>query len=195
MHGLVSGVRFGAVVIVVALGLVSCGSNGRSGATGTPSTTPGTSWSRPDAPPDPHTLLRAADLAVSQVPDSVLIFIESQTNDAGTWKIRVVTPDGTERQLKIGSDGMAVLVGPTATEDTDADKTKRRANIDGAHLDYRTAVGKVLAAVPNGSITELSLLDMNGTVVWDADVWDTDLVEHDVTVDAASGVVTGNRQV
>lgn len=195
MHGLVSGVRFGAVVIVVALALAGCGGSGKSGPSSSESTTPEASWSRPEAPPDPRTLLRAGDLAVSQVPDSVLIFIESQTSDAGTWKARVVTRDGTEHQLKIGSDGVAVLVGPTATEDSDADKAKRRANIDGAHLDYRVAVDKVLGAVPNSSITELSLLDMNGTVVWDADVWDAELAERDVTVDAASGAVTANRQV
>ncbi|MEB3020675.1 PepSY domain-containing protein [[Mycobacterium] crassicus] len=195
MHDLVNGVRFGAVVILVTLALAGCSGNGRPDSTSAQSTSPQAGWTRPDAPPDPHTLLRAGALAVSQVPDSVLIFIESQTSDAGTWKARVVTPDGAEQQLKIGSDGVAVLVGPTATEDSDADKAKRRANVDGAHLDYRSAVNKVLGAVPNGSITELSLLDMNGTVVWDADVWDTDLVEHDVTIDAASGAVTANRQV
>lgn len=195
MHGLVNGVRVGAVVIVVALALAGCSGNGRSGAKSSESTTPGASWSRPDAPPDPHTLLRAGDLAVSQVPASVLIFIESETNDSGSWKARVVTPDGAERQLKIESDGESVLAGPTVTEDSDADKAKRRANLDGAHLDYRAAVKKVLSAVPDGSVTELSLLDMNGTVVWDADVWDTELVEHDVTIDAASGAITTNRPV
>lgn len=195
MQGLVNGVRFGAGVVVVVLALAGCSGNSRSGATSVGSATPGASWSGPDAPPDPHTLVRAGDLAVSQVPHSVLIFIESQTSDAGTWKVRVVTRDGTERQLKIGSDGVAVLVSPTVTEDSDADKAKRRANVDGARLDYRAAVDKILAAVPNGSITGLSLLDMNGTVVWDADVWDTDLAERDVTIDAASGAVTANRQV
>ncbi|MEO6792584.1 MAG: PepSY domain-containing protein [Mycobacterium sp.] len=195
MHALVNGVRLGAVVIVATLMLGGCSGNDGSGSTSAQSTSPEASWSRPDAPPDPHTLLRAGDLAVSQVPNSVLIFIESQASDMGTWKARVVTPDGAEQQLKIGSDGGAVLVGPTGTEDSDADKAKRRANVDGAHLDYRSAVAKVLTAVPNGSITELSLLDMNGTVVWDADVWDTELVEHDVTIDAASGAVTANRPV
>lgn len=195
MHGLVNGVRFGAVVIVAVLALAGCSGNSRSGVKSEESPTPGASWSRPDAPPDPHTLLRAGDLAVSQVPNSVLIFIESQANDAGTWKARVVTRDGAERQLTIGSDAVSVLVGPTATDDSDADKAKRRANVDGAHLDYRAAVTRVLVAVPNGSITELSLLDMNGTVVWDADVWDAELVEHDVTIDAASGAITSNRKV
>lgn len=194
MHALGNVVRFGAVVIVAALALAGCSDKGASGASSQESVAPEASWTRPDAPPDPHTLLRAGDLAVSQVPDSVLIFIESQTSDAGTWKARVVTPDGTEHQVKVASDGVSVLVGPTATEDSDADKAKRRANVDGTHLDYRSAVDRVLRAVPNSSITELSLLDMNGTVVWEADVWDDQLSERDVTVDAASGAVTVNRQ-
>ncbi|MCV7382680.1 PepSY domain-containing protein [Mycolicibacter longobardus] len=195
MHALVKGARFGAMVVAATLALAGCGGSGKSGASSSESTTPEASWTRPDAPPDPQTLLHAGDLAVSQVPDSVLIFIESQTSDAGAWKARVVTPDGTEHQLKIGSNGGAVLVGPAATEDSDADKAKRRANVEGAHLDYRGAVDKVLAAVPSSSITELSLLDINGTVVWDADVWDAELAERNVTVDAASGAVTVNRQV
>lgn len=195
MHDLVKGVRFGAVVIVIALAFAGCSGSGRSGTKAAGSSTPGASWSRPDAPPDPRTLLRAGDLAVSQVRNSVLIFIESETNDAGTWRARVVTPDGAERQLTIGSDAVAVLTGPTATDDSDADKAKRRANVDGAHLDYRAAVNRVLTAVPSGAITELSLLDINGTVVWDADVWDTDLLERDVVIDAASGAITTNRQV
>ncbi|BBY35027.1 hypothetical protein BST33_00645 [Mycolicibacter minnesotensis] len=195
MHALGNIVRFGAVVIVAALALSGCSSNGRPGSSSEESAAPETSWTRPDAPPDPLTLLRAGDLAVSQVPESVLTFIESQTSDAGTWKARVVTPDGTEHQLKIASDGVTVLVGPDTTEDNDADKAKRRANVDGTHLDYRGAVDRVLRAVPDCSITELSLLDMNGTVVWEADVWDAELAERELTLDAATGNVTGNRQV
>ncbi|OBK85379.1 hypothetical protein A5649_00170 [Mycolicibacter heraklionensis] len=194
MHALGKVVRFGAVVIVAALALAGCSGKGTSGASSEEPSAPGASWTRPDAPPDPLTLLRAGDLAIAQVPDSVLIFIESQTSDAGTWKARVVTRDGTEHQVKIDSDGVSVLVGPTATDDSDADKAKRRANVDGTHLDYRSAVERVLRAVPNSSITELSLLDMNGTVVWEADVWDDKLAERDVTVDAATGAVTANRQ-
>ena len=193
MRALGNVVRFGAVVAVVALALAGCGGKGNSGASSQESAAPAASWTRPDAPPDPQTLLRAGDLAVSQVADSVLIFIESQTSDAGTWKARVITADGTEHQLKIDSDGVSVLVGPTVTEDSEADKAKRRANVAGAHLDYRGAVDRVLHAVPNSSITELSLLDMNGTVIWEADVWDDQLAERDVTVDGASGAVTANR--
>lgn len=195
MRALGNVIRFGAVVIVATLALAGCSGKGTSGTSSQDAAAPEASWTRPDAPPDPQTLLRAGALATSQVPDSVLIFIESQTSDAGTWKAGVVTADGTEHQVKIDSDGVSVLVGPTVTEDSDADKAKRRANVDGTHLDYRSAVERVVRAVPNSSITELSLLDMNGTVVWEADVWDDQLIERDVTVDAASGAVTANRQV
>ncbi|WP_024440747.1 MULTISPECIES: PepSY domain-containing protein [unclassified Mycobacterium] len=195
MHALGKVVRFGAVVIVAVLMLSGCSGRGASGASSQEASAPEASWTRPDAPPDPQTLLRAGDLAIAQVPNSVLIFIESQTSDAGTWKAGVVTPDGTEHQVKVDSDGVSVLVGPDATDDSNADKAKRRANVAGTHLDYRSAVERVLRAVPNSSITELSLLDMNGTVIWEADVWDDNLAERDVNVDAATGAVTANRQV
>lgn len=195
MHALGRILRFGAVVIVAALALAGCSGKGTSGASSQESPAPEATWTRPDAPPDPLTLLRAGALATAQVRDSVLIFIESQTSDSGTWKARVVTPDGTEHQVKVDSDGVSVLVGPTTTEDSDADKAKRRANVNGTHLDYRGAAERVLRAVPNSSITELSLVDMNGTVVWEADVWDDNLAERDVTIDAATGAVTLNRQV
>ncbi len=64
-----------------------------------------------------------------------------------------------------------------------------------AHLDYRAAVDKFLAAVPNGSITEMSLGDSNGSTVWQADVWDYYIVEHKVTINAASGELIANKQV
>ncbi|MGV0626679.1 PepSY domain-containing protein [Mycolicibacter minnesotensis] len=193
MQALVNGFRFGAVMIVVALALSGCGGTGMSGPSSEEAPAAPEAWTGSEAPPDPDNLLRAGDLAVAQVPDSVLIFIENQTSDAGTWNAGVVAPDGTEHRLQIGADGVAVLTGPTVTEDSDADKAKRRANVDGTHLDHRGAVDRVLGAVPDSSITELSLIDVNGTVVWDADVWDDKLAEHNVTVNAASGAVIGNR--
>lgn len=193
MHALVKGAQSGVVMVMVVLGLAGCGGQGSPSTSASSPTSGG--WVRPDAPPDPRTLLNAGAQALAQVPDSALIFIQSQTDDVGTWKVQLVTPDGAEQQVKIASDGVSVLVGPTPVDSSAAGETKRRANVDGAHLDYRAAVERVLAAVPNGSITELGLLDVNGTIVWDADVWDTDLVEHDVTVNAASGAITANRQV
>lgn len=184
-----------SVTSAALLGLAGCGHRNQPEATSPASTTATSTWSRPDAPPDPHTLLRAGATALAQVPDSTLVFIASATDDAGTWTVQLVTADGTEQEAKIGVDGIAVLVGPTPRNGSDVDKANRRNNIQAARLDYRAAVQKVLAAVPNGAITELSLAERNATVVWQADVWDTELVEHQVTIDAASGEVTANQQV
>jgi hypothetical protein len=183
-----------AFICITLLALAGCGHGGKPAATSA-TTTSSASWSRPDAPPDPHTLLRAGATAVAAVPNSVLTFIESETDDAGTWKARVVAPDGTEQQLKIGVDGVTVLVGPTPKNDSDTDKAQHRTLIQSAHLDYQAAVNKMLGAVPNGSVTQLKLDDANNTTVWDADVWDTYLVEHKVTINAASGDVVANNQV
>lgn len=187
-------IRFGAIAVAVAVTLSGCSARG-TGESSRESGTPEAAWNRAGPPPDPHTLLRAGDLAVSQVPDSVLIAIENQTQESGTWRVQVVTPDGAEHQLTIGSDAVAVLVAPTVIEGTNADKAKRRANVEGTRVDFRGAVDRVLRAVPNSSITELDLLDMNGTLVWQADVWDDQLAEHDVTVDAVTGMLATNAKL
>ncbi|MGH3634325.1 PepSY domain-containing protein [Mycobacterium sp.] len=185
-------VSIGAVLVALA----GCGNSGNTSApSATTTTTSGASWSRPDAPPDPRTLLRTGATAVATVPNSTLIFIESETDDAGTWKVQVVTPDGTEQQMKIGVDGFTVLVGPTPKNDSAADKAEHRNLVQAAHLDYQAAVNKTLAALPNGSITKLNLDQKNGTTSWDADVWDVNLVEHQVTINAASGELVANKQV
>jgi hypothetical protein len=184
-----------ALVFIASLALCGCGTPGNPAATSTSTPTSSASWVRPSTPPDPHTLLRAGAAAVAKVPDSTLVFIESETDDEGTWKARVVTPDGTEQQLKVGVDGFTVLVGPTPKNDSDADKASRRAAVQAARLDYRSAVDKMLAAVPSGSITELNLVDANGTTMWEGHVWDTELVGHDVTINATSGELEANKQV
>lgn len=204
IHRLSTGAALVALAALTAVAvpvLSGCANSDKAGPASSPlatTTTSGASWSRPDSPPDPQTLLRAAATAVAKAPDTTLTFIESETDDAGTWKVRLTSPDGTEQQLKIGVDGITVLVGPTLNNDSAADKEKRRALLHGAQaaqLDYRTAVDKMLAAVPNGSITELKLTGTDATTDWEAQVWDTYLVEHEVTVNAVSGDLVANKQV
>jgi uncharacterized membrane protein YkoI len=174
-------------IAVVLVALAGCG-HYPARHSGNKSAASGSSGSAvPAAPPNPQMLLRAAGTAVAKVPGSTLIFIQSQTDDTGTWKTHVVTSGGTEQQLKVGSDGYTVLVGPNPRNDSDADKAKRRDLVQAAHLDYRAAVDKILVAVPDGAITTLKLDDQNGTTMWEADVWDTNLVEHKVAINAASG--------
>jgi uncharacterized membrane protein YkoI len=186
-----------ASIAVTLLALAGCGHSEKHSATSGTHSTSSSAMSAPSAPPDPQTLLRAAATAVKHVPGGTLIFIQSETDDMGTWKTRVVTADGTEQQVKVGSDGYSVLVGPTPTNDTDTDtdKAQHRGLIQGARLDYQAAVTKVLAAVPDGSIGTLRLDDQNGTTMWDADVWDTDLVAHKVVINATSGELVSNKQV
>ncbi|WP_322861590.1 hypothetical protein U8D42_07400 [Mycobacterium europaeum] len=130
---------------------------------------------------------------MAQVPQSVLSFIE--TEQSQSWRVRVVAADGTEQQMDIDSGGTTVLVGPTPRNNSDADTAARRARVAAAHLDYRAAVQKILEVVRSGSITYLSLADTSGATAWEADVWDTNLVEHKVIINATSGALLQNKQI
>lgn len=182
-----------AFISVAIVALAGCGHSGKPAATSATTTTPRASWSRPTAPPDPQVLLQAGAAAVAQVPGGTLTLIRSQ--ESGAWRVHVVTPDGTDQSMDVSSDGVTVMVGPTPIKESDADKANERAWVQGARLDYRAAVDKMLATVPSGSITELKLGDSNGTTVWEADVWDLEIVEHKVTINAASGELIANKQV
>jgi uncharacterized membrane protein YkoI len=138
-------------------------------------------------------LLSAGAAAVKQVPGGTLISIRSE--QSGAWKVQVATPDGTDQSMDVSSDGVTVMVGPTPRKESDAEKAEIRASVQAARLDYRAAVDKMLAAVPEGSITDLKLDDSSGTTVWEADVWDSFIVEHKVTINAASGELIANKQV
>ncbi|MDI3314018.1 MAG: metallopeptidase [Mycobacterium sp.] len=186
--------RLCRVVIFVAIaGLCGCGHSGNPGATSATTTTKTATWSRPASPPDPQVLLRAGAAAVKQVPGGTLISIRSE--QSGAWKVQVATTDGTDESMDVSSDGVTVMVGPTPRKESDTDKAKIRARVQAARLDYRAAVGKMLAAVHDGSITDLKLGQNNGVTVWEADVWDTYIVEHKVTVNAVTGELIANKQV
>jgi len=182
-----------AFLLLAIAALAGCGHSGKPAATSGTSTSAGSHWSRPSAPPDPQTLLQAGALAVGKVPGGTLTSIRTQ--ETGSWRVHVVTADGTEQSMDVSSDGVTILVGPTPKNRSDADKAQNRALVQAATLNYRTAVEKFLATVPNGSITEMHLAETNGTTVWEAVVWDTYIVEHKITLNAASGDVIANKQV
>jgi hypothetical protein len=184
---------FAAFISGAIVALVGCGHSGNPVATSATSTPPRAPWSRPAAPPDPQTLLRAGAAAVKAVPNSTLTFVRSQ--ESGTWRILVAAPDGTEQSMDVSFDGVTVMVGPTPKNESDVEKAQNRAVVQAARLDYRAAVDKILATVRDASITELNLGDSNGTTVWEADVWDYYIAEHKVTINAASGELIANKQV
>ncbi|OBI61557.1 hypothetical protein A5667_10810 [Mycolicibacterium fortuitum] len=160
----------------------------------TTSTAPAVTSSGPvtaaPAKTDIDALRRAGSTATAAVPGSTLISIETERD--GRWEVQVVTADGTEHEMDISSDGATVTMGPTAKSEGEADKAKHRERVQAAHVDYRAAADKILAEVPNGTITELNLDSNNGTTVWEADVTDSSQAKHEVTIDAGSGQVLHN---
>src|SRR5690625_145300 len=182
----VTGLRLLAVAAAMVAALIGCDPSRPAGPV-----PPGPSAPvAPQAPPDPQTLLRAGATAIANLPGSTLVFIAEDTDsaeDTGTWTARLVTTDGTEQQVTLGVDGDVVLDGPVPVTDTGTDKVERRERVGAARLDYRGAVDKTLAAVPDGSITELRLNGDADGVRWAATVWDLTPVAHRVTLDAASG--------
>jgi len=183
-------VRTASIALILAL--AGCGHSGNPAASST--TTSKSRWERPSAPPDPLTFLRAGASAVAAVPNGTLTYIRN-SDESGAYRVLVAAPDGTEQSMDVSNDGGTVMVGPTPKNESDADKAQTRARVQTARLDYRAAVDKVLAAVRNGSLTELSLGDSSGTTVWQAVAWDTEIVEHKVTINAASGDLIANTQV
>ncbi|OBA58154.1 hypothetical protein A5647_21840 [Mycobacterium sp. 1100029.7] len=184
-----------AVVCATIAWLAGCGHGGDSTATSgsTSTTTTHTTWTRPAAPPDPQTLLHAGSIALGAVPNGKLTVISSQ--ETGSWRITVATPDGTNQSLEVSSDGKTLMVGPAPANQSDDDKAKTRARIQAARVDYRAAAETILATIAGASISELRLADGNGGPVWQAVAWDTLIVEHKVTIDAVSGAVTANTQI
>jgi uncharacterized membrane protein YkoI len=186
-----------ALVCVTIAGLAGCGHSGDSAATSSPTsattTRPHSNWTRPAAPPDPQTLIHAGSVAVAAVPNGKLTLIRNE--ETGSWRVLVATPDGTNQSMDVSSDGVTLMVGPTPANQSDADKAQTLGRVRAARVDYRAAAEKILATIAGASISELSLDDSNGTVVWQAVAWDSDIVERRVTIDAASGDVIANKQV
>lgn len=186
-------------MLVVAFSACAGGGDEDSGsaattAAETTSAAPAVTSSGPATPAATNTdidaLRRAGGTATAAIPGSTLISIETERD--GRWEVQVVAADGTEHEMDISSDGATVTVGPTAKTEDEADKAKHRERVQAAQVDYRAAADKILAEVPNGTITELNLDSNNGTTVWEADVADSSQTKHEVTIDAGSGQVLHN---
>ncbi|PLV54428.1 hypothetical protein X011_03085 [Mycobacterium tuberculosis variant microti OV254] len=140
-----------AVMCATIAWLAGCGHSGDSTATSTSSmtapssTTVHTTWTRPDTPPDPHNLIHAGSVALGAVPGGKLTSIKSQ--ETGTWRVLVATPDGANQAMDVSSDGATLMVGPTPANQDDSDKAKTRALVQAARLDYRTAAEKILSII------------------------------------------------
>jgi hypothetical protein len=125
------------------------------------------------------------------VPNGTLTFIKTQ--ETGSWRVLVATPDGIEQRMDVSPDGYDVMVGPTPKGQSDADKSQTRALVQATRVDYRGATDKIQAVIQYGGASEMSLVDSNGIPVWNADVWDLNIVEHRVTINAVTGDLIANK--
>lgn len=105
-----------------------------------------------------------------------------------------------KRKFVIAAVTAAVLVGGTAATavafaDDDSHDRQARSSVksgDTARTDVAQAVTAAVRAVP-GTVTEAELDDEDGGLVWELDVYGSDKVWHDVTVDAGNGKVLGKH--
>ncbi|MFE7620081.1 PepSY domain-containing protein [Streptomyces sp. NPDC057496] len=100
-----------------------------------------------------------------------------------------------KRRIVIAAVAAAVLVGggtATAVAFGDDDRDREvRSSVAGdgtARVSVQDAVAAALKAVP-GTVTGAELDDEDGGLVWEVDVYGSDKVWHDVTVDAGNGKV------
>ncbi|MFD0338621.1 PepSY domain-containing protein [Streptomyces sp. NPDC127117] len=105
-----------------------------------------------------------------------------------------------KRKFVIAAVTAAVLVGGTAAtavafSDDDGHDREARSSVksgDTARTGVAEAVTSAVEAVP-GTVTEAELDDEDGGLVWELDVYGSDKVWHDVTVDAGNGKVLGKH--
>lgn len=155
-----------------------------------PSSSPSSSSSAAaDSPND--ALVQAGKTALTEVPESTLISIETESN--GSWEVQVVTKDGTEHEMDVSEDGSEVIRGPFTEDEDGDDKAKHQERVNAASIDYEKAAEKLLAVVKGSHITELNLDTENGATVWEADLLDEKGEKHSVSIDAASGEVVQNH--
>ncbi|MET9660433.1 PepSY domain-containing protein [Streptomyces sp. NPDC006510] len=105
-----------------------------------------------------------------------------------------------KRKIVIAAVTAAVLAGGGAAtavafaDDDGHDRGTRSsaASGDTARVGVGGAVSAAVSAVP-GTVTEAELDDEDGGLVWELDVYGSDKVWHDVTVDAGNGKVLGKH--
>lgn len=191
-----------AAAVVVTLGACDADSSTPSASqslpasNGSPSAPP-PSASPPVASPTParapsQPLLAAGATALQRVAGTRVMAIESD-RDGTAWEAHLITADGSEREVVLSRDGNAVLAGPTVKGDSLEDKAEHRQRLNAARLDYRAAVGKALATVPGGTVTNLGLDNHDAMTVWEADVFDPAGAKHSLKINAGSGAVVGHE--
>ncbi|MCD4533887.1 hypothetical protein LRP67_07315 [Nocardioides sp. cx-169] len=185
----------------LALALASCGdddsdSDADSSASPTASapSSSGTSSESPSAPgaADDTALLAAGATALDAVNGGTVFSVDQE---AGSWDVEVVTPDGTENKLRVSADGSTVERGPSAERGDDADdRAERRTLLDDTTVDYANAIRSARGTAPAGSVTGVDLELDRGAPTWDVHLDEDTPEEQTVTVDGVTGKVKGTER-
>lgn len=189
--------------LVVAL-LAGCGTDGRSGSPSTQaapvSATPAVRSPGATSPvPTPTEsdsalkvlpLVAAGQTALKKVGHGTVTSIDLERR--GTmWEVDVVVSSGAKYAVHVSSSGLRVLSGPSLEPEDAEDRAENQQMVQAANLDFKAAAAKVLEA-RSGQITDLSLDDHGGSIVWEADVEHSG-VDYEVKIDAVTGKVVQNQ--
>jgi hypothetical protein len=153
-----------------------------------PADTSSPSSSTPARAAGNETLQAAGKLALAEVPDGIVVSVESERNG---WEVHLVLADGGEQQVRTDLAGTAVVSGP-ADDRPDADDRAENQQFAEAEVDYRRAVEVVEGEVDGGQVSDLSLDQENGRTVWEADVSAAGQ-RRTLRIDADNGRVASNQ--
>lgn len=132
-------------------------------------------------------LKQAAVAAVASVAGKVTsVELEGHRGKA-VWKVDVVTAKGAEHEVTVNTTSGKVTSNRIDHGDTDDDAALARSAKTGLGQAVDAALKKIHGTATSAELDD----DSRRSVVWHVDVTDAKGAEHEVTVDARSGKVTG----
>ncbi|MEE6272749.1 PepSY domain-containing protein [Georgenia wangjunii] len=147
-----------------------------------PSLSPGSSAS-PDAFAADDAGLTALSTAETAVENARAFELDRSDDDGGRWEVQIAA-DGVEHEVRVSLDGTTLIDHEREDELDDEDRTR----LDAASVAAAEAGFNALSEV-SGAITEITLDEERGTVVWEVEVRTSDGADIDVLIDAATGEV------
>jgi len=136
-------------------------------------------------------LVAAGKTALNAVGSGTVVSIDEEAGGT-SWEVVVVAKDGNEKEVHVSGDGKSVTAGPTAETSDAEDLAENKALLVAAKLSYAQAA-IVMTDTVAGAVTELSLDENAGAVVWEGDVVDSANVTHSIRINAGSGAVISNQ--
>lgn len=138
-------------------------------------------------------LLAAAHLGSTQVPEGVVVEVESEEH-GDIWEVKVIGSDGTAYKMDTTADGKR-LMGDLKPRDTSLEKRER--NIDRLaqlKVSLEEAVGIILDVHPDATFREVELDTDNDVLNWGATVVLEDGTKQEIRVDVRTGELLADTE-